>query len=200
MVEESVSRWDNTQTAILDGAIRCIYRHGFQKLTTRCIADEAGVNEVTIFRRFGTKAAVLDAVFEREAHSLASDIVHFSGNVEADLTAIVGTMWNVTKDRQSIIPVILMELPRNPELRQYAEHSLRAVGQLLEIIQQYQDQGQLKSGSPLMTFSALIGPLVFTTLIESILPQATDPFDAQLYVQRFLYGHGSSVIQKDTAK
>ena len=183
------TEWDDTQTRILDAAIRCIYQRGFQNLTTRCIADEADVNEVTIFRRFGTKAAVLDAVFAREAQSVASMSVQYSGDLEADLVSLVGSLWQVTQKRQSIIPIILMELPRNPELRQHARHSLTLVGELMQIIQRYQADGRLKPGSPLLLFSMLIGPLVFATLVESVLPTIGEAFDARQYVQQFLYGN-----------
>ncbi len=188
----TASEWDDTQTAILDAAIRCVYKRGFQKLTTRCIADEAGVNEVTIFRRFSTKAAVLDAMFAREAQSVANMNLQYTGDREADFMRIVETLWTVSQNRQSIIPIILIELPRNPALREHAQHSLKLVGQLVQLVQQYQDEGQLKAGSPLMAFSALIGPLVFASLVESVMPQISEVFDLQQYVHLFLCGYGST--------
>jgi AcrR family transcriptional regulator len=42
---------------ILDAAKRVYAKHGFRGATTRLIAIEADVNEVTIFRTFGSKAA-----------------------------------------------------------------------------------------------------------------------------------------------
>ncbi|MCB9451254.1 MAG: TetR/AcrR family transcriptional regulator [Anaerolineaceae bacterium] len=180
--------WDETQIAILEGAIRCIYKNGFQKLTTKCIADEAGVNEVTIFRRFGNKATVLDAVFTREAQTIRDVNVQYTGNIGADLTRVVSMIWQVTRKRQSIIPILLIELSRNPDLYEFAQPSIRVVGQLTQTIQKYQDEGQLKPGIPLMIFSALIGPLIFSSLVEGILPLDGE-FDVGKYVQDFLNGY-----------
>jgi AcrR family transcriptional regulator len=49
---------------ILDAAARVYSKHGFRGATTRLIAAEAGVNEVTLFRTFGSKGALLEAVLE----------------------------------------------------------------------------------------------------------------------------------------
>jgi len=47
---------------ILEAAARVYSKHGFRGATTRLIAAEAGVNEVTLFRTFGSKGALLEAV------------------------------------------------------------------------------------------------------------------------------------------
>jgi len=49
---------------ILEAAARVYSKHGFRGATTRLIAAEAGVNEVTLFRTFGSKGALLEAVLE----------------------------------------------------------------------------------------------------------------------------------------
>ncbi|HUR29742.1 MAG TPA: helix-turn-helix domain-containing protein, partial [Planctomycetota bacterium] len=50
---------------ILEAAGRVYAKHGFRGATTRLIAAEAGVNEVTLFRTFGSKGALLEAVLEQ---------------------------------------------------------------------------------------------------------------------------------------
>ena len=50
---------------ILEAAARVYAMHGFRGATTRLIANEAGVNEVTLFRSFGSKGALLEAVLEQ---------------------------------------------------------------------------------------------------------------------------------------
>ncbi len=49
---------------ILHAAARVYAQHGWRGATTRRIAEEAGVNEVTIFRQFGSKDALLEAVMQ----------------------------------------------------------------------------------------------------------------------------------------
>jgi AcrR family transcriptional regulator len=57
---------------ILDAAKKVYAQHGFRGATTRLIAIEAGVNEVTLFRTFGSKAALFEALMQ--AHVAASPI------------------------------------------------------------------------------------------------------------------------------
>jgi AcrR family transcriptional regulator len=55
----------STDSRILDAAMRVFEEQGFRGATTRRIADEAGVNEVTLFRHFGTKDELLLAALRR---------------------------------------------------------------------------------------------------------------------------------------
>jgi AcrR family transcriptional regulator len=55
---------EETRAKIL-AAARCIFeRKGTRGTTTREVADRAGVNEATLFRHFGSKRALLDAMRE----------------------------------------------------------------------------------------------------------------------------------------
>lgn len=54
-----------TGERILDAAAELFSTHGYAATTTRAIAETAGVNEVTIFRRFDNKIGVLHALAER---------------------------------------------------------------------------------------------------------------------------------------
>src|SRR5215467_1063284 len=49
---------------ILDAAKRVYAQHGFRGATTRLIAIEADVNEVTLFRTFGSKAALFETLMQ----------------------------------------------------------------------------------------------------------------------------------------
>jgi AcrR family transcriptional regulator len=51
-----------TRQRLLDAAAKVFARDGLSGATTRAIAEEAGVNEVTLFRHFHTKDRLLTAV------------------------------------------------------------------------------------------------------------------------------------------
>jgi len=57
----------DTATRILDAAKKLFAERGYAATTTRSIAEAAGVNEVTLFRRFSSKAGILNALGERIA-------------------------------------------------------------------------------------------------------------------------------------
>lgn len=62
---------DCTGDAILRAAAELIGERGYRGTTTRAIADRAGVNEVTLFRRYGSKKGLLQALGEQWAKKMA---------------------------------------------------------------------------------------------------------------------------------
>lgn len=65
---------DRTMQRILDGALAEAAAHGFQGLTLEGVARRAGVNRITIYRRFGDRDALLAAVTAREGHRMAQSL------------------------------------------------------------------------------------------------------------------------------
>ncbi|MEO7933109.1 MAG: TetR/AcrR family transcriptional regulator [Chthoniobacterales bacterium] len=55
---------ESTETRLLEAAARIFALKGIEGASTREIAREAGVNEVTLFRKFGNKDGLLAAVVE----------------------------------------------------------------------------------------------------------------------------------------
>jgi outer membrane protein len=62
-----------TKQQLLEAALRVYGEGGFRGATTRRIAEEAGVNEVTLFRLFGSKSALIMAAFEMRKRSAPRD-------------------------------------------------------------------------------------------------------------------------------
>src|ERR671934_42193 len=58
---------DEIRHRILAAAARVYAQYGFRGATTRLIATAAGVNEVTLFRTFGSKAQLLQAMMHADA-------------------------------------------------------------------------------------------------------------------------------------
>ena len=62
--QSPLSKRNERRIRILDAALNLMVKYGYKGATTRMIAQEAGVNEVTIFRYFKTKKAILDALLK----------------------------------------------------------------------------------------------------------------------------------------
>ena len=77
----------DTQARILAAAARIFARNGLARATTRSIAEEAGVNEVTIFRHFKTKERLLAAVVGDNFGALAQAEAFVPPPPTADLRA-----------------------------------------------------------------------------------------------------------------
>lgn len=53
---------ESTRDKIIESSIRLFTQQGYKKTTTKLIAKEAGVNEVTIFRQFQNKEGIVKAI------------------------------------------------------------------------------------------------------------------------------------------
>jgi AcrR family transcriptional regulator len=55
---------DTTEMRILDATLQLIWKYGIANTTTKRIAQEAGVNEVTIFRKFKNKGNLIAETYK----------------------------------------------------------------------------------------------------------------------------------------
>jgi len=77
----------DTRSTILNAAVQVFSQHGFRGSTTRRIADAASVNEVTIFRYFGSKEALLqEAIRGSDANAFTSPLPAEPQNPVHELT------------------------------------------------------------------------------------------------------------------
>lgn len=84
----------STSDKILTAAIDLMAEKGYDGTTTKEIAAAAGVNEVTLFRHFGTKRGLLETAFRR--YHYAEEMTRLfaeslTGDVQADLETISRT-------------------------------------------------------------------------------------------------------------
>ncbi|MEK4027008.1 MULTISPECIES: TetR/AcrR family transcriptional regulator [Bacillaceae] len=54
-----------TADKIINATIELVREKGYKATTTKAIAEKAGVNEVTIFRHFGSKKSILESAVQR---------------------------------------------------------------------------------------------------------------------------------------
>lgn len=180
---------DATQQAILEAAFEAVATHGYAGATTRRIAQLAGVNEVTLFRKFGTKANLLAEVIRREAETLLVHAVHYTGDLEADLTAIAEGYAALIGRRARALPVLLAELPRHPELQELLQEPLKVLKALLALIARYQAEGRLAGGPPQDILGSLMAPIILRGLLGQFAPGFAPPLDARIHVRRVLEGY-----------
>jgi len=72
----------STRQKILLAAIAAIEKHGIQNLTTRLIAEEAGVNNAALHYYYGTKEQLLDAALEQTLKHWVEDTMQIMASEE----------------------------------------------------------------------------------------------------------------------
>jgi AcrR family transcriptional regulator len=178
-----------TANALLDAAIACFEEFGLQGATTKRIAQRAGLNEVTLFRQFGNKQDLIRAVFEREAQLLASQALVFNGVLADDLAHVATGYHHLAQRRGRLIPVILTEVGRNPQLQQAFSAPMNLIGQILAMLEGYQRAGQLRQQPALQCYIDLVAPIMMGHIARQAFGIAAEDWDANAYVKGFLDGH-----------
>jgi AcrR family transcriptional regulator len=109
-----------TRQRIITAAMRLFGRQGYSQTTTRAIAAEAGVNEVTLFRHFGSKKGLLAACIE--AYNAAGFAATFeaglSGDYPQDILHMARLQVEGTAASLAILSLLACDARNVPELRQ----------------------------------------------------------------------------------
>src|SRR3954469_24880895 len=101
---------------ILDAAKKVYAQHGFRGATTRLIAIEAGVNEVTLFRTFGSKAALFESLMQAQvAASPIPELPDNPGDPEVEMTAWCSRVLQHMRDNSALIRTSFGEIEERPE-------------------------------------------------------------------------------------
>lgn len=106
-----------TRESLLDVTARLYAEHGWRGTTTRRIAEVAGVNEVTIFRQFGSKAALLhQAIGQASGCQSQAVLPDVPRKLAAELTDWAITQHGSLSGMRGIIRSCLAEWEERPEL------------------------------------------------------------------------------------
>lgn len=197
----------DSRAKLLEAAARVYAETGFRGATTRRIADEAGVNEVTIFRHFGSKAALIDeAVRNRSASPLRERPVlpEHPEDPERELTAWCTAHLEHLRARRSLIRKAMSEMEERPQSVPCAtEPALCAAVELRDYMRGLEAQGfvhwdncrpgernELAHAAGAMLMNAIFADAMGRDMMPELYPQPADRAPA-MYVRLFLCAIGA---------
>lgn len=188
----------STRERILDAALVLFGAKGFAAATTKEIADRAGVNEVTLFRTFGTKQALYAAMITER--SLVPSIIR---SVDFDLSTPVEQMMErnasavlaVLKANRNMFMLVLNDVWRQPRARRtFGEGPLqKAIDFLASMLKGQMDAGRLRRMEPELAARAMIGMVQAYFLTNYLIQGSEDDPDkdgrfVRGFVSIFLHG------------
>ncbi|GEM_PF-632465 len=179
------------ETAVFESATRLFVSWGYDGTTTKTIASLAGVNEATLFRRYGGKAELICAALSAQLEGVPLATVETTDDVEADLVGIVRAYLQTQDQVGAVIPMLLVEVPQHRELRPALDKVWANLQAIAQIIVHHQARGALPQELPLLTLSALIGPLFVVGLARRarLVDRALEvEVEVERYVRAFLQG------------
>jgi AcrR family transcriptional regulator len=177
-----------TDATMFDAALAVLAERGYAGATTRRIAEAAGINEVTLFRRFGDKRQLILAAIHADISRLADNGLTTTGDIEADLIGVVEYYSGIYQHRNGLVGTLLLEGARNPDVAALIKEPLGAMSRLAEIFAGYQRAGQLVEEPTEFAVQALLAPLLVITLLQRVTSSEIALPDARTVVQRFLEG------------
>jgi len=185
-----VTRIEDTRDRITAAALDVFSTKGFASATTREIATEAGVNEVTLFRHFGSKENLLTAVIER--HSVLPVIKEtlqheLTGDYRADLKTIANHLLDVWDQRKQLIRIMIMEAHQHPEeVALLTRVPQRLRDYLTEYFEELAAQGVVKELHFPATAQAFVSGLFSYFLMSNTFGADFHPYSTEEYVDNFI--------------
>ena len=112
---------DETREKILSAAAEVMAELGYARATTRIIAKAAGVNEVTLFRHFGSKRNLLsEMIHSRSALPDLTNIINsqLTGEYRQDLINLATVFNRMIIKRKEALRLMLCEAKEFPDVRE----------------------------------------------------------------------------------
>ena len=176
---------------ILEAARRVYAKHGFRGATTRLIAIEAGVNEVTLFRTFGSKSALLEAVLEQ--YSKSDEQPAFPDEPTdplAELTRFVAVSMARVREMRPLLVHSMSEIDERPQAAEFACRGRHDVHDTItSYIRKLQARGLAAPDLDVDVAAVmLVGTVMSDAMARHFVPDVYPPLDeaAERYVRSFL--------------
>jgi len=175
---------------IFQAIIETITDYGYSGATTRQIAETAGISEVTLFRKFTNKASMVNSAVAAMIKNIDFEsATQYSGDIRSDLIRVIEAYQSTAVLNSRFFVIILNEMKHNSELAHLMNAPIELLQSIAGLIKHYQAVGVLLQEHPLHAASGLLGPLIFTAMINSTMSENMIPVvDSHFHVNCFLKG------------
>lgn len=186
----------DTRDQILAAATTVFSQHGFRGSTTRRIADAAGVNEVTIFRYFGSKDALLEEAVRLDSTTPLSGLLpEVPSDPEEELTSWAEAVRDHLHLKRSLIRKCMGELEERPEMMLCAKQApVRSTNLLCKYFENLLKHGFTKDRTdPMVPAAMLMGTIFHDAMSREMMPEAMPKPQSKAvpqYVRLLLNGIG----------
>ncbi len=132
---EATTPATDTRQRIIDVAARMFFEKGYVRSATRHIAAEADVSEVTLFRHFGNKMSLFEAVLEKHSGVPAAQRLfekELTGELEADLRRVAQHIVTSVVAENDALHVLMLDAQNEPEIQEAMKCKMRERRELFE--------------------------------------------------------------------
>ena len=183
---------DPTEEKIVNATFNILQKEGVTKATTKKIAKEAGVNEVTIFRKFDSKKNLVEVTKNYHIQLFMEkleEIFDFRDNEEIEeyLQISFFGLLSLSDNEFSVLKVALEEVREIPEKKLLISQVTDAILEKNEEFFKMQiEQGKIREVDP-----RVLGAICFSVLFQSIVfwkvYNVSQDLETNNYNEKFLY-------------
>lgn len=184
---------------LLRAAARVYAQHGYRGSTTRRIADEAGVNEITIFRQFGTKDALIhEAIATSGGDAHAPSLPNVPVDPVAELTAWAMMLRAHINSSRMLLRRCMSERDEHPQLIASANQGpIRATRDLRAYLERLRERSIIDDAFDARTAASMLMGSVFAEAMgRDVMPDVYPGAPAKTveqYVRFLLRALGATV-------
>ncbi len=163
-----------TTEKLLEATLRLISEKGYLGATTREIALEAGVTELTLFRHFGSKERLFEEVLKRYTFlpKLKELLPGLEGLPYDEALKVLGIRFFETlKERKSMVKIMLSEMNIYPDKVRTVYNGFldELIKTLAGYLSSLQRRGILRAFSPKIAARAFLGMIFSYFMAEEII-------------------------------
>jgi AcrR family transcriptional regulator len=178
---------EETEQKIIAGAMKVFFEKGCDGATTRRIAEKAGVNEVTLFRKFQSKEKILQAVITERRESVLRSLdtvllIEHDLGLEDCLRSLGHELTRFISERADWISLLIREGRRRPEFQEALSTIPKAiVERLVRYFEQEMKLGNMRKVNPRTVALVFVSHTFYNgladTLVKEISGDAEKEFD-----------------------
>jgi TetR/AcrR family fatty acid metabolism transcriptional regulator len=139
---------DDKRQRILAAAARVFARQGYEASPVGDVAKEAGVAYGLVYHYFGSKDAVLEAVFHEQWGRLLAAVALAEETGETapeQLALVVKIVLRTWRDDPDLVRLLVREITRSPHIQDELDEIGQAFASLERIVRRGQDEGTFRS-------------------------------------------------------
>ncbi|MBX3131791.1 MAG: TolC family protein [Gemmatimonadaceae bacterium] len=187
-----------TKQQLIEAALRVYGEGGFRGATTKRIAEEAGVNEVTLFRLFGSKAALIHEALQTRAIAIAREALPaHPKRPQAELTQWAAEDHAFLLENAGMIRASMADMHDHPECAgTAAQRPAGSHAELTSYITRLAEHGHIPSAANAKAAATmLMGTLFADAMGRDLMPEMFPPRHEApaAYVRLFLRALGATV-------
>ena len=186
-----MKEFNSTDEKIIKATFGILQKEGFAKATTKKIAADAGVNEVTIFRNFKNKNNLVDVTKEYYLQILVDkleEIFDFNEDdeIEGYLQSNFIGLLNLSDNDFSIIKVAMEEVRDIPEKKQLISRiTTTVITKLEEFFKSQIEKGNIRDVDSLV-LATMCFSITFQSIILWKIYDRNPSVEADRYADNFL--------------